>query len=161
MFFDLECPYCAQFHQAVFTEIWSNQSDKIGFSFVHFPLDRHRFARPAAHAAECAAEQGRFLPFIDRIYSGRDSLGLKSWWGWAQEAQVPDSIGFHECLNGDLPSRIMAGARWAETLQARGTPSIILNGWQLPTPPSAAELRRMMEVVRLGDPTLAEFLGEG
>src|SRR5687768_1017526 len=63
-FADLECPFCKHFNKALKQARLIYPND-VAVAFVHLPLSIHRFARPAARAAECALVQGRFAEFID------------------------------------------------------------------------------------------------
>ncbi|MGQ0765436.1 MAG: DsbA family protein [Gemmatimonadota bacterium] len=76
-FTDLECPFCARFHE-VYRSLVVQHGANLSLVFVHFPLPSHRFAKPAAQAAECAAEAGRFAQFVDLVFQKQDSLGLLS-----------------------------------------------------------------------------------
>lgn len=78
VFSDLECPFCKQFHETVIELQRELGRDHVAYRFVHFPIGNHRFARPAARAAECAATSGDFGPFLDTVFAKQDSLGLKS-----------------------------------------------------------------------------------
>jgi len=62
-FTDLQCPYCRQFAVTAFDEIRKNWIDtgKLRYISRDFPLDAlHPHAMPAARAARCAGEQGKF-----------------------------------------------------------------------------------------------------
>ena len=61
-FTDLQCPYCRQFALGAFDDIRKNWIDtgKLRFISRDFPLDFHAQAMPAARAARCAGEQGKF-----------------------------------------------------------------------------------------------------
>jgi protein-disulfide isomerase len=51
---------------------------QVSLIYIHFPLTGHRFAMPAARAAECAGNQGRFQAMYDQLFDGQDSF-----WGQA------------------------------------------------------------------------------
>jgi protein-disulfide isomerase len=72
-FADLECPFCKRMHDdEVIKHLEAKYGDQLAFSFQHFPLPFHELALPAAHTAECVAEQGgsdAFYTFIDKIFS--------------------------------------------------------------------------------------------
>lgn len=55
-FSDFQCPYCARGFTTV-EEILAKYPDDVKFVFLHYPLDNHPWAMPAAIAAVCAAEQ--------------------------------------------------------------------------------------------------------
>ncbi len=61
-FTDLQCPFCRQYMLTSFDEIKKNWSDtgKLRYISRDFPLDFHAQALPAARAARCAGEQGKF-----------------------------------------------------------------------------------------------------
>ena len=61
-FTDLQCPFCRQFILTSFDEIKKNWIDtgKLRYISRDFPLDFHAQAMPAARAARCAGEQGKF-----------------------------------------------------------------------------------------------------
>jgi protein-disulfide isomerase len=61
-FTDLQCPYCRQYMITSFDEIKKNWIDtgKLRYISRDFPLDFHAQAMPAARAARCAGEQGKF-----------------------------------------------------------------------------------------------------
>jgi hypothetical protein len=65
-FADFECPYCAKFHEAL-KVARKRQATKVALTYIHFPIPGHRFAIPAARAAECANDQGRF----EAMYASR------------------------------------------------------------------------------------------
>jgi protein-disulfide isomerase len=102
----------------------------VAFTFVHFPIPGHRFAIPAARAAECAEAQGRFSEMRTLLFAKQDSLGLKSWDAFAEEAKVPDEEQFSKCVASAAPlPRVDAGVAIGEKLRISGTPTMIINGW--------------------------------
>lgn len=130
-FADLECPYCKKFHESYKAAIKEYGND-ISLVFVHWPIQSHRFARPAGRAVECAREQGRFGEYLNISFSKQDSLGLKSWSSYAAEAGVPDSSKFIRCASSTGPvAAIDAGLAVGEELGVSATPTIIINGWRL------------------------------
>src|SRR5258706_8462416 len=58
-FADFECPFCGSFHKTLKT-LRDRYPDAVSLDYMHFPLQGHRFALPAARVAECAGDQGRF-----------------------------------------------------------------------------------------------------
>ena len=143
-FGDLECPACRQFHAEVLPKLKRRFGSKVNVSFVHYPLSIHRFARPAARAAECAASQARFGPFVEVVFANQDSLGLKSWTSMARDAGLGDSTTFARCLATIDAARVDSGVAVARRLGLNGTPTVIVNGWRVPNP-SSEELPRAIE----------------
>lgn len=145
-FADFECPFCRMFDSTM-KRVQRRFPGKIRQNFVHFPLPMHRFARPAARAAECAAEQDRFTSMHDALFAKQDSFGLKPWQGYALEAGVQDTARFRRCVSSTAPvPRIEAGVRAAAALEVHATPTVIVDGWRFSRPPAES--------------TLVEFIGE-
>lgn len=145
-FADLECPACRDFEMKTLSAARERYGERLATVYVHFPLPYHRFARVAAQASECAEVQGRFVPFVSRVYARQDSIGLKPWTSYAVEAEVPDTLAFSRCLATDNPvPRIAGGFELGHQLQVRGTPTVIVNGWRFESPPSLADLTRTIE----------------
>lgn len=65
-FADYQCPPCRAVNKQLPPLLFQN-SDRIQFVFRNFPLSFHRYAQPAAIAAEAAREQGKFQPVHDAL----------------------------------------------------------------------------------------------
>jgi protein-disulfide isomerase len=149
-FSDLECPFCRRFHVAL-QAARAKYGTKLSHVFIHYPLAYHRFARPAARAAECAAEQGAFHPFIDRVFEQQDSLGLKSWASYALDAGVVDTGRLARCAAETGPLlRVDRHVALGEKFAVKGTPTVIVNGWRLPGTPNDEQLARVIDDVLAG-----------
>jgi protein-disulfide isomerase len=140
VFSDYECPACRKAH-AVLSEVKSERRKGVSFLSVHFPLDNHRFARPAARAAECAGVQGRFDEMSGTLFAHQDSLGLKSWEAFAASAGVPDAARFASCVRSvTAVDRIEAGVSLGKSLRVNATPTVFVEGWRFSSPPTREEL---------------------
>src|SRR5260221_459521 len=64
---DFECPLCRQFARDVYPLIDAAyiHSGKVKYFFRDLPLPMHPHALPAARAARCAGEQGKFWEMHD------------------------------------------------------------------------------------------------
>ncbi len=71
-FSDFQCPFCLRADPTV-QQVLSTYGDKIHFVYRNYPLPNHPTARPAAEAAACADEQGKFWPYHDRCSRTRAS----------------------------------------------------------------------------------------
>jgi protein-disulfide isomerase len=139
-FGDFECPACRRF-EMVLDSARIRFASSLSVAFVHFPLPQHRFARPAARAAECARSQGRFGAMARSIYRFQDSLGLRPWSTYASEAGVKDTAEFNRCIaeRGPVPA-VEAGFEAGKQIGLSGTPTVIVNGWRYRYPPTAEVL---------------------
>jgi protein-disulfide isomerase len=151
-FADFECPFCGLFHKAL-REVERKHPGLVSLTYVHYPIQGHRFAIPAARVAECANDQGRFEAMHDQLFEGQDQFGLKTWDEYATAAGVPDLAAFDACIKKTDPiPRVEEGKALGAKLDVKGTPTIIINGWKLGHPPSEAELDQMVQRVLAGKP---------
>lgn len=150
MFFDLECPACKTFH-AVLMDAMRVWAGAVEVSFVHYPLGYHRYAMPAAEAAECAYKVGAFEAFVAAVYAKQDSLGTKPWPSYLEGSEV-DYDRFARCMDdsGALVGRIEAGRRAGARTGITGTPAVMVNGWLLPRTPTKDQLLMLFEAVESG-----------
>ncbi|MBX9928965.1 MAG: DsbA family protein [Gemmatimonadaceae bacterium] len=152
VFSDLECPFCRSFHRLV-APMLRGDSAVISASFVHMPLSMHRFAYPAARAAECAARQASFSEFLDVAFDKQDSLGLKSFISFTEDAGIPDTAAFARCASEDAPvGTIEGGLALAKRLDVFATPTVMINGYRYPAPPDSAEFHRILSALRAKRP---------
>jgi protein-disulfide isomerase len=108
-------------------QLWGTYSDRIRYSFRHFPKVRHPHAEPAALASQCAAEQGAFWETKRLLFFNQDRLGEIL----GQRALPTIPAGKTESYAACLKSRSAWGSvrkdrEWAENLGLRLTPSIII-----------------------------------
>jgi protein-disulfide isomerase len=76
VFSDFECPFCRGFAQSLWPTFRDEyvSTGKVLVSFRHLPLKIHPSARPAAQAATCAGEQGKFWLAHDTFFAEPSSL---------------------------------------------------------------------------------------
>ena len=110
IFVDFECPACRHFALDIEQVIRAKYSLRdLRVVIRHKPLSYHRLAFHAAKASECAAEQGRFEEMYQLLFRKQDSLGLKSFGGFAAESGVPDIVAFESCTTSKrVEARILA-----------------------------------------------------
>ena len=127
-FTDYQCPFCRRFQAETFPLIKKNYIDtgKVRFIVRDLPLDFHSSARPAAEAAHCAAEQGKFWEMHAALLSGAEPLANG---GIDKRAQAVglDLARLHECMRGArYEGAIAANAATADALGINGTPAFVL-----------------------------------
>jgi len=126
-FSDFQCPYCARAVSGV-EELVKAYPDDVKVYFLHFPLNFHQSARPAAIASNCAHRQGKFWPFHDKIFEKQSALGDQLYADIAKEIGL-DADGFTKCL-GDpaVASEVERDMKQGEAAGVQGTPSFYING---------------------------------
>lgn len=141
VFSDFECPACKGFHQSVLPKISSTTKSRLNIVYLSYPLSYHKSALPAAGVAECLHKQGNLTKWGDLIFDKQDSLGVKSWSSFAQEAGFADTTGITECANNPRSiAKVEAAKKLVERFGVLGTPTIISNGWLFPNVPSASRI---------------------
>lgn len=150
-FADFECSACGGFEREVLRPFMRENPKDVKLVFRHWPLSYHRFAMPAAKAAECASEQGRFPEMYRVLYDHQDSLGLKSFREMAQEAGVRSVEVFDACSSrAAIPSSILRDAALAVAIGGTGTPTVVVEGLRFQSPPTRAQLDSILTSLRHG-----------
>jgi len=92
------------------------------------PLSSHRQARPAAEAARCAAAEGRYWAYHDRLFAEQPRFAEDRLIAYAVDLGL-DRDAFARCLAERRFARdVEADVRQARALGVRGTPTFIING---------------------------------
>jgi protein-disulfide isomerase len=70
-FADFQCPFCKRHFDNSFNQIKQEYIDsgKVKYVYMNYPMDMHPNAKPAANAAECANEQGKFWQYHDKLFA--------------------------------------------------------------------------------------------
>jgi protein-disulfide isomerase len=93
-----------------------------------FPLDGHPDARPAAEAARCAADQGKFWEYHDKLFANQQSLGRNRLKEYAKQVKV-DSAAFATCLDKAAHRHDVEQAlSEAASHGVAATPTVFING---------------------------------
>jgi protein-disulfide isomerase len=127
-FADFQCPFCGQFAKDTLPQIKARYVDtgKLLYVFRHNPLTQiHSRAEASAHASECAAQQGKFWRFHDRLFKDPRKLEQTDLLGYAGDARLDIEV-FQRCLAGRLPERVTVDFELAKTLKLTGTPVFLV-----------------------------------
>jgi protein-disulfide isomerase len=125
---DLQCPFCQQFHNTVFDQLKRNYVDtgKVLFVSRDFPLDFHPWARPAAIAARCAGEQGKYWDMRNTLQSNADKLSREYISQIARGLNL-DMGKYDVCTNSDSYSaEINKEIAEGSAAGVNGTPSFVI-----------------------------------
>ncbi len=134
---DFECPACAGFATVQMPTIKEQliATGKVRWRYRDYPLPMHPYARFAAHAAQCAGEQGKFWEMHDQLFSNHS---------WAQTGRDPSRLfrdfagaagvdlgRYDACMeSGRYASRIEFSRQEGEQRKVNGTPTFYINGVQ-------------------------------
>ena len=130
-FSDFQCPFCERFVSGALPQIEENyiKTGKVKLIFKDFPLDSiHPYATPAALAARCAGEQGKFWEMHDLIFTNQASLSSTPYRTWATQLGL-DTTKFNDCVaNKKYLSAIRKDTLEGQQAGVRGTPAFLVNG---------------------------------
>ena len=125
-FGDFQCPFCRRMSTTLL-QLRQKYGDRLRIVWKDFPLASHPHALPAAQAARCAAEQGRFWEYHDRLFVVRtfDVPALKR---YAADLGL-DEPRFAECVDSSkYAERVLRGRAEARALSLTSTPTTFVNG---------------------------------
>ncbi len=127
-FSDFECPYCQKWYAETWPQIQKNYGDQVRLVYRDFPLPMHANAQPAAEAAACAFEQGKYWEYQDLIFNNGGTLGDQTYQEFAQQLGL-DTETFKTCYeSGRYRTEIEADRDWASELGISSTPTFFVNG---------------------------------
>jgi protein-disulfide isomerase len=125
---DLQCPFCQQFHNTAYEQIKKNYIDtgKVLFLSRDFPLDFHPWARPAAIAARCAGDQGKFWELRNVLIANADKLSKEMIAQHAADLKL-DMKKFQSCADSDFyTADINKQVAEGGAAGVNGTPSFVI-----------------------------------
>jgi protein-disulfide isomerase len=126
-FSDFQCPYCVRAYPTLM-QVLNTYGDRIRLVYRHYPLPNHPNARPAAEAAQCVNEQGKFWQYHDKLFTSNGRLSEDDLKRSAAEVGV-DAAKFAACVESrkfkdDVNADIVAG----DQAGVSGTPAFFING---------------------------------
>jgi len=127
-FSDLQCSFCARHASQTFPELRRNYIDtgKLRYALRDLPLPMHRHAVPAAVAARCAGEQGKFWEMRQAIYLARGRLDQEPYAGMAGDLGL-DVESFEACRrDGRQLAKVQADAALAAGEGIASTPAFVI-----------------------------------
>jgi protein-disulfide isomerase len=137
-FGDFQCPPCGALHPILKELEKEYGPTKLRIIFREFPLvPNHVHALAAARAAEAAGVQGKFWEMHDMIYETqndwKDKFDTRPIFdGYAQKIGL-DLEKFRADISSDaIAQRITKDGVRAHSLNVQGTPTVFLNGSEIP-----------------------------
>lgn len=127
-FSDYQCPFCRRFHNEVLPSIEKEyiSTGKVRYIFRDFPLSFHKKAVPAAVAANCAGEQGKYWVMNDFLFNNPSKLDKESTLASAKELGL-DYDKFKNCLSSNkYEDEINNDFEKGREYGVKGTPSLFI-----------------------------------
>lgn len=126
-FSEFQCPFCSRVGPTL-KQIQETYGDKVRIAFRDYILPMHNRAKPAAEAAQCANEQGKFWEFHDGLFANQQKLSDDDFKNLATSLGL-DMEKFNACYGSnkyraDVEADMAEGAK----LGVKGTPAFFVNG---------------------------------
>ena len=137
-FGDFECPPCGLLHPILKQLEGEFGHTKVRIIFREFPLvPNHAHALTAARAAEAAGLQGKFWEMHDMIYENQkawhDAFDVRPIFeGYATKIGLDLEQFRRDNTNEIVEQRIFLDGKRAHSLGVKGTPTVFLNGREVP-----------------------------
>jgi protein-disulfide isomerase len=140
---DFQCPVCkraADGLKPLLTEF-----EDVRWVFWNNPLDMHRRARAAAAASMAAFRQGKFWEYHDALFENSRALQDADLAQYAKDLGLDMDKFAKDLADETLDFQFDANMRVASLLEARGTPSFVINGRKQVGWGSAGGVRSMVQ----------------
>jgi protein-disulfide isomerase len=127
-FTDLQCPYCARFATQTWPKLKATYVDtgKVRFATRDLPLPMHSFALPAAIAARCAGQQGKYWEFREALFREQSRLGTEPYAELASTFGL-DAERFARCrADPAVLQSVRADIALAASSDIESTPSFVI-----------------------------------
>ena len=142
---EFQCPFCKRTLPAA-EQVMAEYKGKVRWVVRDFPLSFHDRAKPAAIAANCAAQQNKYWQMYKTIFENQQKLADADLEGHAKlvgvdlnrwKSCIKDSKGLEEQIDANMKSGMSFGVN--------GTPAFFVNGRRLSGAVAYAEFRRVIE----------------
>jgi protein-disulfide isomerase len=160
-FSDFQCPYCARGANTM-EEVLEKYPNDVKLVFKHFPLGFHQWAKPAAIASHCAAEQSgdAFWTLHDKYFEAQKELTPQNVLAKSKEFLAGSGIDMAKwtaCAEDTDSAEYKAAAAqvdadmaFGQKLGVTGTPGFFVNGQFLNGAQPLAAFEPLIEKVKQG-----------
>ena len=133
---DFGCAFCRKFHEETWPTLRKEfvETGKVQWKYVPFILGIFPNAVEAAHAGECAGEQGKFVAMQTRLFDEQPQWKKSAepyalFRGYAREEGL-DMKRYNQCVKEQWRAkRIQSGTALGRQLGVRGTPTFFIVGY--------------------------------
>lgn len=144
-FDDLECPFCARMHAALFPALMDRYKDQVRIVYKDFPLEIHPWAMRAAVNTNCLAAQSvnGYWNLVDYIHSHAAEMGgtektlakanetLDALTKEEGKRQKVNEAALNACVEKQDDTAVKASVKAGTDLGVDATPALYINGEKL------------------------------
>ncbi len=130
LFSDFQCPYCARLVPTI-EKVLETYPQQVKLVFKQFPLNMHKFARPAAIASLAARNQGKFWQMHDELFANYNKLSDEKIRELAEKIGLNMQKFDEDIKNPALQQEINVDLQLGAQAGVKGTPAVYINGKQL------------------------------
>lgn len=102
--------------------------DRVNLVLKHYPLSKHKAAKPAALAALAAANQGKYKEMSAVLFKNYRSLNNASIKQYAQQLGLDMAVYEKDIQSPLIQKMVSQDTRAARRFRVRGVPAIFING---------------------------------
>ncbi len=122
------CPFCKRHFEQTFIPLLENYGQYIRYVYRDFPTINPDISFPAALAANCANEQGKFWEYHDLLFKNQSRLGRDFYFSAAESLEL-NIMEFTACYEEQrYLDEINADYFDGSLHNVNGTPSFFING---------------------------------
>ncbi len=127
-FADFACPFCKEAH-TILNQVLAAYPNDVRLVWKDFPITNlHPQAMPAAMAARCAGEQGKFWGYHDLLFATQENFNTQTFENLAQTLNL-NKEKFSTCLSEEKTKPLVTrGLEEGEALKIDGVPYLFING---------------------------------
>ena len=128
-FSDFECPYCGRHFESTLPRIADEyvKTGKVLYVIRSFPIAQlHPHALKAAEAGQCAADQGKFWPMHDMLFSNQEHLEAADLLSYAPLVGLDKDV-FQQCLSTGVHTQdVKQAVTYGVSLGVDATPTFFI-----------------------------------
>lgn len=122
------CPYCARHFQQTFVPLLENYGQYIRYVYRDYPVINPDVSIPAALAAQCASDQGKFWDYHNGLFENQSRLGDEFFRSLASDLAL-DMDAFNACFDSQTyRQEIDFDYLDGSSNNISGTPAFYING---------------------------------
>ncbi len=142
---EFQCPFCSRVMPDV-KKVLAEFKGKIRWVVRDFPLSFHDRAKPAAIAAKCAAEQGKYWHMYTQLFENQRNLADADLKSYADKIGL-DKGKYEKCVANPAPveAKIEKNMQTGMQLGVSGTPAFFINGRRLSGAMPYSEFKRIID----------------